>query len=58
MAVLQAAVRATCMGQTVTATPLTSTGVLWHERQRILDANTAEILRLLQCKVSYSGEQL
>lgn len=81
MAVLQAAVRVTCMGQTVTATPLTSTGhamvarlqehfgtsgtefsfhrsELHDERQRLLDINNAEILRLLQCEAGYSGEQL
>lgn len=81
MAVLQAAVRVTCMGQTVTATPLTSTGhamvarlqehfgtsgtefsfhrsELHDERQRLLDTNNAEILRLLQCEAGYSGEQL
>lgn len=44
MAVLQSAVRVTCMGQTVTATPLTSTGpynggaltgALWYERHGV-----------------------
>lgn len=81
MAVLQAAVRVTCMRQTVTATPLTSTGhamvarlqehfgtsgtefsfhrsELHDERQRLLDINNAEILRLLQCEAGYSGVQL
>lgn len=81
MAVLQAAVRVTCMGQTVTATPLTSTGhamvarlqehfgtsgtefsfhrsELHDERQRLLDINNAEILRLLQWEAGYSGVQL